>query len=214
MLSFIRLTEWKKLWAELGLSPMRDAVHALIALSERYNEPHRFYHDNTHIAICLRMAAVLEPHLENPQRFKMAIALHDIVYDVTETGYPRNEEASADFARDFFRRYHGPVKTAEGIAQLILATKHRDVPTDHDARLLVDTDLWCGLGQPYELFVLNAQNIRQEFSHVPDVVFYGKNHGFLRSLLERPTIFSTPFFQERYEAQARSNLMRHLASQN
>lgn len=102
MLSFIRLTEWKKLWSELGLSPVQDAVHALIALSERYSEPHRFYHDNTHITICLRMATVLEPHLENPQQFKMAIALHDIIYDVNEAAYPFNEEASAEFARSFF----------------------------------------------------------------------------------------------------------------
>lgn len=209
MLGFISRDAWKVLWTDLGLRP-DGALAALFDIMDRYQEPHRHYHNANHIAVCLQAARVAGDFLEQPARLHMALALHDVVYDVTPERYPLNEELSAEYARTMFERFGGLPSVAEKIAELILATKHQDTPSGHDAKFMVDIDLWCGLGQPRSQFELNTYNIRQEFAEVPDEVFYLKNHAFLRQLLKRDRIFQTDFFHSRFEDIARSNLESYL----
>lgn len=49
-------------------------------------------------------------------------------------------------------------------------------------------------------------NVRQEYSWVPEAVFRAKRAEILESFLARPRIYHSAFFNERHEAAARLNL--------
>lgn len=51
--------------------------------------------------------------------------------------------------------------------------------------------------------------VRAEY-HGPDEEYYRGKTAFLRAMLKRPRIFLTDFFNERYEQQARENILRLL----
>jgi len=53
--------------------------------------------------------------------------------------------------------------------------------------------------------------VRKEYAWVPEPDYRSGRAAVLRSFLDRPRIFSTRAFAERYEAHARSNIQRALA---
>lgn len=56
-----------------------------------------------------------------------------------------------------------------------------------------------------------AWQLRDEYAWVPAVTFCQRRAAILAASLARETIYSTVFFQSRYEAQARANLARSMA---
>ena len=91
-----------------------------------------------------------------------------------------------------------------------MATLHTAVPTDADALLLVDIDLGI-LAAEDERFAEYEQQIRQEYRHVPELLFRDKRREILRTFLERPRLYCTSHFHERLDVQARVNLRRAVA---
>ena len=91
--------------------------------------------------------------------------------------------------------------------ELILATKHDVPPLNHDARFLVDIDL-ASLGYPEREFNKNTARIRAEYNWVSKETFNRERAKLLQSFLDRPSIYLTEFFHNKYEAQARKNLAR------
>ena len=61
----------------------------------------------------------------------------------------------------------------ERVADLILATKHAAVPTDADARLVVDIDLSI-LGSAEERFDRYERDVRREYRWVPGFIYRRK----------------------------------------
>jgi predicted metal-dependent HD superfamily phosphohydrolase len=90
-----------------------------------------------------------------------------------------------------------------------MATRHNAVSRDVDEQILVDVDLSI-LGASPERFDEYEQQVREEYSWVPDVLFRRKRRSVLTEFLEWPTIFNTAGFINRYEAQARANLERSI----
>ncbi|MGZ5151511.1 MAG: HD domain-containing protein, partial [Burkholderiales bacterium] len=66
------------------------------------------------------------------------------------------------------------------------------------------------LGTSPERFDEYERQVREEYSWVPDVLFKRKRRSLLTEFLERPTIFNTAGFIDRYDAQARANLKRSI----
>ena len=98
--------------------------------------------------------------------------------------------------------------------KFIIATTHDHIPRNNDARLMVDIDL-ASLGTPPEIFDQNTANIRKEYSHVSDDHFRRGRAQFFKKMLEnRPSIYLTPYFRERYEAQAQENIAKTIAILN
>lgn len=93
---------------------------------------------------------------------------------------------------------------------MILVTKHSEAPQSGAEKVLVDIDLSI-LGQPEAVFDEYERNIRKEYEMVPDDQFRAGRAKVLESFLDRPTIYSTECFQQRYEERARANLVRSLA---
>lgn len=138
---------------------------------------------------------------------EMAIWFHDTIYD---TQRKDNEVKSAEFFRTSATRVGMKKFFIDQVLNLILATKHTEVPENPTARILCDLDLSI-LGQSESVFDKYEGQIRQEYDWVPEQEFIKGRVAVLQSLLDRPHIYSTEFFREKYEEQARRNLTRSIS---
>ena len=175
-------------------------------LHTAYTEPQRHYHDFAHIADCLRHFDSAAALAHSPRVVEFALWFHDAVYDPHS---PTNEEDSAQLACDCLRSLGALETLASQVHALILATKNHLAPPSADAALLLDIDLAI-LGQPPTTFALYESQIRQEYAWVPTATFALKRAQTLRHFLERPRIYVTTSFFNRFEQPARANLMRSL----
>jgi predicted metal-dependent HD superfamily phosphohydrolase len=174
-------------------------------LLPRYSEPHRAYHNVQHINECLQEFQSAKHLAHDPGAVELAILYHDAIYDPTRHD---NEDASATLAAS---KLNGLLLNPklETIRTLIAATKHNNIPTDPDAQLIVDIDLAI-LGQPVPRFEEYEIQIRREYQFAPESIFRQKRAEILESFLARRRIYSTTFFQSRYEKTARQNLQMSL----
>jgi predicted metal-dependent HD superfamily phosphohydrolase len=171
-----------------------------------YQDPIRRYHNLAHIRHCLNEFDVVRQHSEHPDALEAAIWFHDAVYDPARND---NEQRSADLARDVLRACGADAAFAAEVADLIMVTLHDRPPRSRDGQLLADIDL-SGLGQPPAGFDRDGDAIRQEYRHVPAPAVNAGRVEMLRRVLDRPHIYYTAVFQNRYEAPARANLQRSL----
>ena len=195
---------WLDLWKRLGAHG--DPEPAYAELRRRYSEPHRAYHTLDHIRECLEEFDAAWGLARDPVAVLAAIWYHDAIYDTQATD---NEERSAKLAREAAAAAGRPEEFQDRVEALILASRHRGSPAPGDAQLFVDIDLSI-LGQRRERFDRYEEQIRYEYAWVPGPIFRSKRRAILQSFLDRPLLYSTPFFQNRYEARARENLKRSL----
>jgi predicted metal-dependent HD superfamily phosphohydrolase len=196
---------WRAGWALLGLpTPEGTALAALLA---KYQEPGRYYHTLQHLAECLQLFDEAAPLAQRPGEVVIALWFHDAVYDTRRSD---NEAASGDWAEQVVRAASGPAETAGRIRDLILATRHAELPPPGDSALMVDIDLAI-LGAPEARFEEYETQIHREYEWVPEPVFRPTRARILQQFLERERIYSTAPFAARFEARARSNLLRALA---
>lgn len=184
--------------AHLGGSPPGSLGAELLAA---YSEPTRFYHDSSHIAVCLQLLDRHRSSALRPDEVELALWFHDAIYDTQRSD---NEEQSADWARRSLAAARLPLEVIERIAGMIRATKHHDA-NDSDTQLLLDIDLSI-LGEKPEVFARYDEAIRQEFSWVPDETYRAARLRILQSFLARREIFRTAAFQREFEGRARANL--------
>jgi predicted metal-dependent HD superfamily phosphohydrolase len=192
---------WATLMSALGNPKGSEAV--LKDLLARYNEPHRSYHNLAHIVIMLDEFELVD---ENDSALVLAIWFHDAVYDPKAKD---NEEQSAKLAKDSIKQIGLPDSLGGQVNNLVMATKHRAVPTDRAARILVDIDLMI-FGKPDKEFEAYEAGIRKEYEWVPQPDFCAGRSKILQSFLNRPSIYSTQLFRDKYESTARKNLARSI----
>jgi predicted metal-dependent HD superfamily phosphohydrolase len=195
------------LWQRCLEATADDASNVLQLLEECYGQANRRYHGPGHIRFCLEQYDRAAPQIEASEGIELAIWFHDAVHD---PGSPTNEADSADLFRAVAGNRRPPL--VERVGEMILETTHAYPPSSADARWLVDIDL-AGLGQPWERFAEDARLIRAEHLHLPDAIYRGKQQAFLRALIDRPLVYQTRFFRDRYEQRARANIARILDSQ-
>ncbi len=203
---------WTGLMGRLGKPAGSESV--LANLLNRYWQAGRAYHTLEHIVSMLEEFEPLIGLAANPVAIKLAIWYHDAIYETAprKPGSPSNEEWSAEIAKkDFALLGIAEELTAEVCdpTGLIMATRHLTPPETPDQQLLVDLDLAI-LGKSEAEFDRYETNIRKEYWFVPEADFRKGRAAILRSFLERPAIYSTSFFRERYEAAARQNLERSI----
>jgi len=172
-----------------------------------YSEPHRAYHNLSHIAELLRWFDVVgdEVGWDAPRDVYDAILFHDAVYDPLAP-HGDNEARSAQVARQ--------LGGSERAAELILMTARHGAITradlDRDAAHFLDSDTAILGSAPAEFDGYDAA-IALEYEHVPAEAFRAGRRGFLEKMLARPRIFLTDFFHDRLDAAARANLARAIA---
>ena len=203
------MTDVKKHWDEfcrkIGIADIM--VERLFnELVERYANPERHYHTlGGHISACIRKFNTARGFAENPIVVEAALWAHDACYD---TRKHTNEEESADWAVDFFKKA-GVALDFEELRNLVLMTKHHLPGNNRDAWIVADCDLAI-LGRPEKIFDEYERNIRREYEWVPEDVFRKNRANFLEDFLKRPQIYYTDEFKEKYEKLARLNVARSI----
>ncbi|MDD4990532.1 MAG: N-methyl-D-aspartate receptor NMDAR2C subunit [Candidatus Pacebacteria bacterium] len=190
------------LWQRVGANP--ENAHELFGkIIEKYGSNERAYHNLDHIKQCLQELDGARDLANDANAIEMAIWFHDLVYD---TRRKDNEEKSAE---EFFNKTELllPEEFRKKVVDLILATKHQELPEDLDSQIMVDIDLTI-LGQPEEKFNEYEAQIREEYSWVSQKDFLAGRKKVLESFLGRQKIYLTDFFRSKYEAEARANLDR------
>jgi predicted metal-dependent HD superfamily phosphohydrolase len=177
-------------------------------LRDYYSETHRKYHNSTHIIDCLQQWRVCEVAASHPDEVELALWFHDAIYDLRAND---NELKSAQMAGEFLRQQNSVESTVARVEANIVATMHQASPDKLDQQIVVDVDLSI-LGRAAAEYDQFEDRIRDEYSWVPHDVFCQKRSEILQSFLDRDRIYSTPWFTDRYESQARNNLARAIAT--
>lgn len=174
----------------------------ILKVSERYREPHRYYHTLDHIEYMLRMGGDLD--LSDEQ--VLAIWFHDAVYEPQSS---TNEADSAALAVAMLSDHGYPQASIELVRQIV-ADSEQHVPTVPESATVIDLDL-CPLAADPEVYDRNCVNLRLEHSWLTDAEFDNNLRQFLSKMLAKPHIFWTPW-GEQLEGAARANLQRALDS--
>ncbi|WP_104525509.1 HD domain-containing protein [Blastococcus atacamensis] len=192
-------------WAALaGDTPTSRTEWAAVLAA--WSEPHRRYHDLTHLAAVLGVAAQLAAGVPDRDAVLLAAWYHDVVYDPQRAD---NEEVSAARARAGLRGLV-PEARVEEVARLVLLTSSHDPePGDPAGEALCDADLAVLAGPP-ESYAVYASAIRAEYGHLSDDVFTAGRIAVLEQLLALPRLFRLPAVAD-WEPRARANLAAELA---
>lgn len=183
--------------------------HLADGLRVRYSEPHRHYHDMSHIEALLTGLRHMQTPLEDPGAVELAVWYHDAIYDPHAGD---NEAQSADLlvAELKGRVDDATVRRAE---TMIRATFRHNLPeglTDaekSDCAAFLDLDLAI-LGADPATFDAYDANIRKEYSFVPDDLYRPARRAVLEGFLGRPRLYFTEPASRRLELPARTNLQR------
>lgn len=173
------------------------------ALHARWSAETRRYHNVEHLVDCLRELDRAGSH----DVVELALWYHDAIYDASARD---NEARSAELLL-------ADAKTlgvdATRAAELVLATAHGSALPESapDVDLLLDIDLSI-LGRDSLRFLDFDHGVAEEYAHLPRDAFRAGRAQFLAAMLERPALFRTAPFRERYEAAARANITSLLAS--
>ncbi|HKU63021.1 MAG TPA: hypothetical protein VJQ44_17600 [Gemmatimonadales bacterium] len=165
-------------------------------------EPARAYHSLRHLDDCLTQLDIAPDVGADRDLVECALWFHDAVYDPRRDD---NEPRSAELARERLSTLGIATSRGQGVARLVLLTRHRERPDDPDGRLLCDIDLSI-LGRPADEFDRYDREIRAEYQWVPEAVYCRERAAVLRGFLAWDPIYLTPYFRARFEQPARANL--------
>ena len=194
-------------FCEIGL-PANISRNLENELVEKYAEPHRAYHNLSHILSFFKIMDASEVQPKYPSVFQLAILFHDIIYEI---GNKNNETHSAVFAAQRLTE-HLPKKELNLLKNLIESTaNHKPLSGETDLQLFLDFDI-AVLAAPTEGYQKYALAIRKEFKKYPTLMYRYGRRKVLRYFLQKERIYLTDHFFEKYELQARTNLQTELKS--
>lgn len=175
-------------------------------LTKKYTEAGRYYHSRQHILDCINQFDLVADKIDNPREVELSIWFHDIVYDSSSNDIDEIESAKlfAQLAEKAF-----PKETIKLVSDLIFATMHADDPKNSDEAFLVDIDL-SSFGFPWERFTQDVTHLHMESPHLTKDKLNQATLKFYRHLQQKPRIFFTDAFYERYEDIARINIKRYI----
>ncbi|WP_017587420.1 HD domain-containing protein [Nocardiopsis ganjiahuensis] len=170
----------------------------------RWSEEHRRYHTISHLWATLRAVEVLREEARDLDAVRYAVWFHDAVHD----GRPgRDEDESAALAERLLSLMGKDAGLIAEVVRLVGVTKdHRPERWDADGAVLSDADLSV-LAGPADEYLAYTTAVRAEYWHIPDKHFRAGRLQVLRSLLEAPHLFHTPFGRAHWEPRARSNML-------
>lgn len=192
------------------LPGLRSAWHALLpsatglgaALLDRWQEPHRHYHDVRHLAQVLAALTGLAAGTL-PRPVALAAWFHDAVHEGTAG---EDEERSALLAEAELSAAGLPAAEVAEVSRLVrLTTRHDPEPGDRAGMLLVDADLSV-LGLPGGRYHVYSRDVRLEYARFADDDFARGRIGVLEALSSSRPMFGTDAGRAAWSAQAERNI--------
>ncbi len=180
-------------------------------LESAYGEPHRAYHNASHITEVLKWfdKVAAEVGWQRPAEVYTAVLFHDAVY---VPGAKDNELQSAQWARHAINHYRLPA-SANYVAELIeLTASHGKLEhANGDAALFLDADMSI-LGTHLPAYREYSDQIRFEYSRIPADTYRKGRRAFIEGIQRRKRIYFTDYFHMLLDAPARANLADELAA--
>ncbi|XP_048731044.1 uncharacterized protein LOC125648151 isoform X2 [Ostrea edulis] len=174
-------------------------------IEQRYNESQRHYHTLRHLEEMFQHFDQFQNELIHPELVSLAIFFHDIIYDPKA---PDNEERSADVFVQFSQEA-GNLKEnqVEKVKEWILLTKAHTIQdnAEKDLQYFLDMDM-AVLGRSSEEYKKYAEQIRKEYSHVPDPEFRKRRSAILQDFTQRQRIFASDEFNKMFHGTAIQNM--------
>jgi predicted metal-dependent HD superfamily phosphohydrolase len=183
----------EKLWSEV---------------QSNYSKSNRYYHNLTHLNSLIEQLLPIKSQIEDWQTLTFSVAYHDIVYNTLRQD---NEEKSAALAYDRLTRLNFPSIQKDKCKLQILATKQHHLSTNADTNYFIDADLSI-LGSDNNSYLKYIDQIRKEYRRFPDFLYKPGRRKVLTGFLEMKNIFKTKYFQDKYEKQAKINILDELKS--
>ncbi len=180
-------------------------------LAALYRQPERHYHGLAHIEALLALQDEHRSEFSDPEAVEAAIWFHDAVYDSRRSD---NEAQSAVLAAQRLAGGTDSDRLARIVGMIEATATHAPPsPTDgsasRDTALFLDMDLAI-LGALPALFDIYEAAVRREYAWVDEDAWRKGRAAVLKAFLDRPSIFHTQIFRQRYEQQARQNIERSL----
>lgn len=174
----------------------------------RWSEPHRRYHDVSHLRGILAAVEILAASADDPDAVRLAAWYHDAVY----AGRSDDEENSARLAESELSALGVAAELVAEVARLVrLTITHDPAADDRNGQVLSDADL-AVLGVPPADYRHNTARVRAEYGHVSDGDFGAWRARMIESMLASPAVYRTAAGRARWEAAARENLAAELAA--
>jgi predicted metal-dependent HD superfamily phosphohydrolase len=177
-----------------------------IEIEVNYSDKKRHYHTLSHLNNLVFQLCEVKEKIKSWETILFTLFYHDIVYNALKSD---NEEKSAEIAELRMKQINVPTEIIENCKSQILATKKHEDNSDFDTNYFLDADLSI-LGQDYETYKLYSQNIRQEYSIYPDIIYKPGRKKVLKHFLEMNRIFKTEYFYNKFENTAKANLHKEL----
>ena len=175
-------------------------------IAEKYTAKNRHYHTLDHLDFIYTHLLPVKPRILDWTSIIFSIAYHDFEYDTMRSD---NEDRSADIAAKRLSHAGFLTEVIRNCKMNILATQHHEMAPDSDTNYFTDADLAI-LGSLKSAYDYYVEDIRREYSNIPDELFRKGRVNVLKYYLDMPFIFKTEFFREKYEAQARDNIQREI----
>jgi predicted metal-dependent HD superfamily phosphohydrolase len=177
-------------------------------LVKDYSSPQRYYHTLEHLEHLLTQLAEIDTLLHDRDTVLFTLYYHDIVYNPLKSD---NEEKSAARAAKRMQQLSIPAQKIALCQAQILATKSHQHASDSDTNYFTDADLSI-LGQHWETYAAYYKNVRKEYAIYPDFMYNPGRKKVLKHFLAMERIFKTDFFFQKYEQQARQNILQELTT--
>ena len=182
----------EKLWAEIKFS---------------YGSSKRHYHNLYHLDSVIKELSIVREQINDWHTLVFSVAYHDIIYDAVKKD---NEERSASLSYTRLTQLGLPELQKEKCRLQILATKNHNINVEEDTNYFTDADLSI-LGADPSDYLKYCEQIRKEYKLFPDFLYKPGRKKVLSHFLEMKSIFKTKFFQDKFEANARTNIANELA---
>lgn len=172
-------------------------------IKKHYSNRNRYYHNLQHLENILNQLSEIRTEINNWNVILFSLFYHDVIYDVSSS---INEEKSAELAIKRMFEISVSENEIELCKEIILATKSHTISTNNDINYFTDADLSV-LGQPWEIYSNYYKDIRKEYGIYPEPVYNSGRKKVIKHFLEMERIFKTEFFYNKFENQAKINLL-------
>lgn len=203
--------EWSKIGDRLAIAT-REPWNALgVELLQRWNEPHRAYHDLRHLEdVLLALDHLATLGEEIAESTLLAAWFHDAVYEGTAG---EDERASADLAVSALRRVGVTEALTQEVYEFVVATVSDDVPESMPVALaqLLDADIAI-FGSSDTRYAEYRRAVRAEYAQVPYADFRKGRAAILSTYLERDRLYHLDTSVALWEQRARQNLHAEIAT--
>ena len=147
----------------------------------RWHEPHRHYHNLTHLSDMLSQIEDLFDYKMDVFKYEsyiLAAFFHDVVYDPKSI---KNEENSVKYFQEVSKNLHKDL--VESVSNLIMITKSREIPVDefHKTFWMIDNDIL--INSDLEKLIDYENKVFKEFQFLSYDVYKSKRISFLKGEL-------------------------------